>query len=514
MTAAAVAEVPATTTAPADPDAVQHWVVPLLVLIVGMFMTVLDTSIVNVAVPTIQTEFGGSSTDIAWISTAYSLVLGVVVPTTAWLGDRVGLARLYMIGLAGFAIASALCGLSWSLPSLIGFRVLQAIPGALLPAITMTMVYRIVPKDKMGAAMGMYGIGVIVAPALGPTLGGFLVEYVNWRVIFYINVPIAVVGVTLALMFLPPFRRYPTFRFDVLGFLTAAGGLVCLLLATSEGGSWGWTSYQTLGLFLASAVLLALFVVVELEIEHPLLNLAVFRTWPFTNSLLIIAVQTVGMYSTLFYIPVFVQSAMGLPALQSGLLVLPQALVMAAVAPISGRLYDRIGPRWLVFFGLLIAAFAMHLMTGINLNTSKGEIIAWTCLRSLGMGMGMMSVTATGIGALDARLTNSGTALNNVAQRVSAALGLAALSAFLSGQEAQLSADRGGLLTATDPRIARSGMVALYQFSKSVTLEEFATALSNTFAITTWVTVLAALLALGLRSGPSNAPHKRPEPGE
>jgi len=514
VTAAAVAETPATTTATADPDGLEHWVVPLLVLIVGMFMTVLDTSIVNVAVPTIQTEFGGSATDIAWISTAYSLVLGVVVPTTAWLGDRVGLARLYMIGLAGFAIASALCGLSWSLPSLIGFRVLQAIPGALLPAITMTMVYRIVPKDKMGAAMGMYGIGVIVAPALGPTLGGYLVEFVNWRVIFYINVPIAVVGVTLALMFLPPFPRYPTFRFDVLGFLTAAGGLVCLLLATSEGGAWGWTSYPILGLFLASAVLLALFVVVELELEHPLLNLAVFRTWPFTNSLLIIAVQTVGMYSTLFYIPVFVQSAMGLPALQSGLLVLPQALVMAAVAPISGRLYDRIGPRWLVFFGLLIAAFAMHLMTGINLNTTKGEIIAWTCLRSLGMGMGMMSVTATGIGALDARLTNSGTALNNVSQRVSAALGLAALSAFLSGQEAQLSADRGGLLAATDPRIARSGLVALYQFSKSVTLEEFATALSNTFAITTWVTVLAALLALGLRSGPSNAPRQRPDPGE
>ena len=239
-----------------------------------------------------------------------------------------------------------------------------------------------------------------------------------------------------------------------------------------------------------------------------------FRTWPFTNSLLIIAVQTVGMYSTLFYIPVFVQSAMGLPALQSGLLVLPQALVMAVVAPISGRLFDRVGPRWLVFFGLLIAAFAMHLMTGINLNTTKGEIIAWTCLRSLGMGMGMMSVTATGIGALDARLTNSGAALNNVAQRVSAALGLAALSAFLSGQEAQLSAGRGGLLTAADPRIARSGMVALYQFSKSVTLEEFATALSNTFAITTWVTALAALLALGLPSGPPNAPRPRPEPGE
>ncbi len=480
-----------------------HWVGPLLVLIVGMFMTVLDTSIINVAIPTIQTEFGGSTSDIAWISTAYALVLGVVVPTTAWLGDRFGLGRLYMICLIGFAVGSALCGLSWSLDSLIAFRVIQAIPGGVLPAITMTMVYRIVPPGKIGSAMGMYGIGVITAPALGPTLGGYLVEFVNWRVIFYINVPIAILGVALALWMLPRFAWHPNYPFDVLGFITVATGLVSLLLAFSEGQTWGWTSYATLALIALGVLSLALFVVIELEVEHPLLDLSVFRCWPYVNSLLIISVQTIGLFATMFYIPVFLQSVLGMPALDAGMLVLPQALVMAVIAPLSGRVYDRIGPRWLVFSGLMVAAYATFLMTGINVNVTRGQIIAWTCLRSVGVGMAMMSVTASGISALNPRMTNTGSAVNNVIQRVSSALGLAALSALVMAQQTQLTADRNSLITATDPRAAHLGLVDLYQVAKANTLSVMTTSFTNMFLITTAITVVAAMLALTLRSGPA-----------
>lgn len=507
MTAATAVREPATG-APARPEPVTldgsttHWVGPLLVLIVGMFMTVLDTSIVNVAIPTIQTQFGGSTSEVAWISTSYALVLGVVVPTTAWLGDRFGLGRVYTISLIGFALGSALCGLAWSLPSLIAFRVVQAIPGGILPVITMTMVYRIVPKDRIGSAMGLYGIGVVAAPALGPTLGGYLVQFVDWRLIFYINVPIAVLGVALAVWMLPRFVQQPTYRFDYLGFVTVAGGLVALLLAFSEGGSWGWTSYPTLALIIGGALSLAAFVVIELEVEHPLLNLAVLRNWAYVNSLLIISVQTIGLFATLFYIPVFLQSALGMPALEAGLVVLPQALVMAVMAPLSGRLYDRIGPRWLVFSGLMIASFATHLMTGLTLNTTKGQIITWTCLRSIGVGLAMMSVTASGLSALEPRLTTSGTAINNVIQRVSSALGLAALSAMVTAQQAQFVADRNGLLTSATPGTGKLGLTGLYLVAREANLEVLATALTNMFQVTTWITVVAALLALSLRSGP------------
>ncbi len=304
----------ATVAAPtAAPTEMTHWVVPLAVLVAGMFMSVLDTSIVNVAVSTIQTELGGSTEDVQWISTAYSLVLGVVVPTSAWLGNRFGLARVYTVALAAFAVGSALCGLAWSLNSLIAFRVLQAIPGGLLPAVTLTMVYLIVPRQKIGAAMGMYGLGIIFAPAIGPALGGYLVEYLSWRLVFYINVPIGIVGVIAAIVALPKFPPQPTQKFDLAGFVTVATGLVALLLAFSEGGSWGWTSYRVLILITVGIVSLALFVVIELEVDHPLLDLRVFGYRTYSVSLIVMAVMMTGLFATLFYVPLFLQTALGYP---------------------------------------------------------------------------------------------------------------------------------------------------------------------------------------------------------
>jgi EmrB/QacA subfamily drug resistance transporter len=485
--------------AAAQPTEMAHWVVPLAVLIAGMFMSILDTSIVNVAVATIQTELGGSTADVQWISTAYSLVLGVVVPASAWLGNRFGLSRVYMFALAAFALGSALCGIAWSLNSLIAFRIIQAIPGGLLPAITLTMVYRIVPRRKIGTAMGMYGLGIIFAPAIGPALGGYLVEYVNWRLVFYINVPIGIVGLLAAIIALPRFPGIKTERFDVLGFITAATGLVSLLLAFSEGSSWGWTSYRSLILIIGGVLVLALFVVIELEVDHPMLDLRVFRYRTYSFSLIVMSVMMTGMFATLFYIPLFLQSALGYGALQAGLLILPQALVMGFLTPISGRLYDKIGPRWLVFSGLLISSFGSYLLTGINPDVSKGEIVAWTCIRSVGVGLSMMAIMTGGISALPNELTTSGSAINTVAQRVSAALGLAALTVLATTQQAQLAADRIGEMPASlGTHLPFTELSAVYQ---RIHLDVFAQALSNVFLVTTATTLIAAFIGLGLRSG-------------
>ena len=400
------------------------WRIPLAVLIGGMFMSILDVSIVNVAIATIQSDFGGSTADVAWITTAYSLVLGVVVPASAWLGDRFGLDRVYMISLATFALASALCGLAWSLNSLIAFRVIQAIPGGLLPVVTLTMVYRIVPRQKIGTAMGMYGLGIVFAPAIGPTLGGYLVEYVSWRLVFYINVPVAVLALLAAAVALPKFTRAPTRPFDVWGFITVAAGLVALLLAFSEGASWGWSSYRVLILMVGGLLSLALFVTIELEVDHPLLNLEVFRSAAYTTSLVIMGVMMTGMFATLFYIPLFLQVGQGYQALDTGLLLLPQALVMAVLMPISGRLYDKIGPRWLVVSGLLVAAFGSYGLARINPDMTREEVVMWMCIRAAGVGMAMMSIMTGGLASLNPHMTNSGSAINTVVQRVSAALGL------------------------------------------------------------------------------------------
>jgi EmrB/QacA subfamily drug resistance transporter len=480
-----------------------HWHIPLAVLIAGMFMSVLDTSIVNVAISTIKTDFGGSTADVAWISTAYSLVLGVVVPASAWLGERFGLARVYNIALGAFALGSALCGLAWNLDSLIAFRVIQAIPGGVLPAVTLTMVYRIVPREKIGTAMGMYGLGIVFAPAIGPALGGYLVEYLNWRLIFYINVPIGVLGVIAALVWLPKFTRGTSQRLDVWGFLTAAAGLVSLLLAFSEGSSWGWTSYRVLILIVGGVLSLALFVVIELEVEHPLLDLRVFQSRTYLTSLIVMSVMMTGLFATLFYIPLFLQTGQGYQAFDTGLLILPQALVMAVLTPFAGRLYDVVGPRWLVVSGLLVAALGSFLLSGINVDMTRHEVILWTCIRSSGVGLSMMSVMTGGLSSLPHDLTSSGSSINTVAQRVSAALGLAGLTALATTQQGDLSAGRGALLSGSNPHLAHLGYAQLSGLYRSTQFQVLAESYSNIFLLTGLLTCVAAVGGLFLRSGPA-----------
>jgi EmrB/QacA subfamily drug resistance transporter len=494
--------------APAVEPTSGGWGLPLVVLIAGMFMSVLDTSIVNVAIPEMQNVFGVTADDIEWIATSYTLVLGVVVPASNWLANRFGMKLVYNVSLLAFSAGSALCGVAWDLESMIAFRVVQAIPGGVLPVVTLSMLYQIVPKEKIGTAMGLYGLGIIVAPAVGPTLGGYLVEYVDWRLIFLINVPIGVLGALAAWFLLPNFTAQPSGRFDVLGFVTIAGGLTALLLALSEGQSWGWTSYPVVILIILGVLSLVLFVVVELEVKNPLLDVRVFRTWPYTNSLLLIAVLSVGLFAALFYIPVYLQQARGLGAFEAGLVLMPQALVMAVFMPMAGRIYDRIGARWPAVIGLSIVAGATYLMRDLTVSTSEGEIVGLLCLRAAGMGLSMMPIMTGGIAAVTPALVGTASAFNNVAQRVSAALGLAILTSFMTINQAQLSADRAELITPDTPMPSLApgptgemlGTMTLYQQTQT---QVFVTSLDNVMLIITWSSIIGVVLALFLRSGRS-----------
>jgi EmrB/QacA subfamily drug resistance transporter len=500
---------PARAPAPAPSPALSGgWGLPLVVLIVGMFMSILDTSIVNVAIPTMQNAFGTTTDEIQWIATSYTLVLGVVVPLSAWLSDRFGPARTYNVALLTFAAGSALCGLAWNLESMVVFRIVQAIPGGILPVVTLSMVYRIVPREKIGAAMGMYGLGIIVAPAIGPTLGGYLVEYVDWRLIFFINVPVGILGAIAAVMVLPKFPAVKSQKFDVLGFLTIAGGLFTLLLALSEGQDWGWTGYRVISLLSASVILLALFVIIELEVDHPLLDVRVFKYWPYTNSLLLISVLMVGLFATLFYIPLFLQQAQGLGAFDAGVLLLPQALVMAVLMPIAGRLYDKIGPRWPAVIGLTVVAIGTYALHGITLDISKGEIAALLALRAGGMGLAMMPVMTGGVAAVPTNKVGAASAFNNVAQRSAAALGLAILTAMMTSQQAGMLQDRTSMIGADTPMPsllpgASGEMVGMYAVYQRTSLQVFAAALDQLMLITAGLTLVGVALAFLLRSGPA-----------
>jgi EmrB/QacA subfamily drug resistance transporter len=493
------------------------WAVPLAVLIVGMFMSVLDTSIVNVAIPSIQRELGASIDDVKWVVTGYTLALGVVVPLSGWLGDRLGLTRVYLGSLLGFTAASALCGMAWDLPSMIAFRILQAIPGGVLPVVTMTLLYRIVPRAKIGTAMGLYGLGVVFAPALGPTLGGYLVEYVNWRLIFYINVPIGIAGAVAAAVIFPAIRPTSWPKFDLWGFLTIAYGLFALLLATDRGESWGWTGYRVLILFTSSALSLAAFVLIELEVENPLLDVRVFRVWPYTNSLLLISVISIGLFSTLYYIPQFLQITQGLQALDAGLTLMPSALVMVVVTPFAGRIYDRFGPRWPAVIGLSVTALGTFLMAGITPDVPRAQIVLWTVIRNAGVGLSMMPIMTAGVAALAGTKVGAGSALNNVAQRVSSSLGLAVFGGLVSAQQAQLMADRSALYTHGLPQLdaaTQQGAAGLYPIYQRLMQGVVTTSYANIFLATAILGLVGVALAFMLRSGPAvqAAPATQPAP--
>jgi EmrB/QacA subfamily drug resistance transporter len=474
-----------------------RWTGQILVLVIGTFLSVLDVTIVNVAIPRIQSDFGvGSTADIQWITTAYTLTVGVLVPASGWLADRFGGKRVYVAALLGFAATSVLCGLAWDLPSMVAFRVLQAVPGGVLPVVTLAMVYKIVPAEEIGAALGTFGLGVVLAPALGPTLGGYLAGTANWRLIFFLNAPIALAGAWLAHRTLREQRDGTAHRFDVRGFVTIAVALAGLLLAFTKAPDWGWSSYPVLGLLMLSTVSLAVFVVVELDAEHPLLDVRLFLRWPFVNALLLLAVLSVGMFAVLFYIPLFLQQVQGITPLHAGWIMLPEALVMGVLSPMSGVLYDRIGPRWPVAIGLAVAALSTYLMSGITLGTPEQLIMRWTCLRGIGNAMAMMAIIAAGLAAAPRSKTNEASAINNTAQRIASALGLALLVAMVSNSQAQLASDRAGLVTlGTAGGASDLQGVALRLIQQSTT-----TAYANMFLLIAGITAAGAVLALWLPS--------------
>jgi EmrB/QacA subfamily drug resistance transporter len=487
------------------------WVIPLCVLVIGSFMSVLDTSIVNVAIPHMESDLSAAPKDIQWVVTGYTLALGVVVPLTGWLGLRVGQTRLYILAMLGFAAGSALCGLAWSLDSMVAFRILQAVPGGILPVVALTMLYQIVPPDKIGQAMGIYGLGIVVAPAVGPTLGGYLVEYIDWRLIFYINVPIGVLGTIAAIAVFPRIRPTSWPRFDGWGFVTIAYGLFALLLAFSEGQDWGWTGYRIMALVVSGVLSLALFVIIELEVESPLIDMRIFKSYAYSLSLILLGVAVTGLFSALYFIPQYLQGVQGLQALDSGLVLVPSALALVVLMPLAGRVYDAIGPRIPVTAGLVVMAYGSYLLAGMTVDTPRSDIELWTTIRNVGTGLAMMPMITAGVSALPRRLTSAGSGMNNVMQRVASSVAIAAFTSLDTSKGAQMMADQGSLInTGADasPAIGAavaqgpSGMTGIYtEMSNIVTTQTYA----NGFYVVALMCAAGALLALTMRNGKSKS---------
>ena len=409
-----------------------------MVVILGVFMSILDQTIVNIAIPRLQTAFGADIHEVQWVLTAYIVAQGVAVPTAAYFADTLGIKRFYIISLGAFTLGSALCGLAWSLPILIVFRVLQGLGGAALFPLSITFLFREFPPQERGTAMGFFGVPALLAPALGPTLGGYLVTFVDWQAIFFINVPIGIIAIILSILFIREYRPEGQTRFDPVGFIFVSLGLIALLYGLSSASTDGWGSTTVIGFLSVGFLSLAIFVAAELIIANrggqPLLDLRLFANGPFRAGIIANLFVIFSLFGGLFLFPLYLQNIRGLSAFQSGLILLPQALAAMVSTIIGGRLVDRIGVRAVMIPGLLILAFATWQLTYINLYSPYGWLQLMFILRGIALGLTIQPLTVATLSEISPRQLAQASSISTVNRAVASSLGIAILATVVQTQ--------------------------------------------------------------------------------
>ncbi len=411
------------------------WIVMMIVMI-GILMSVLDSSIVNISIPAMMADFGASVEDIQWVITAYMLSFAALMPLTSWFRDRIGYKTLYLFSLALFTVGSLLCAMAWSLPSLIVARVLQAIGGGAITPTAMAMITEVFEPKERGKAMGLFGLGIIIGPIFGPTLGGFLTKFFGWRSIFTINLPIGILGYFLASALLRKDEPHTLKKvsFDFWGFIFLTLFLVFMMLAISKGQQKGWTSSYIVWCTIISSVSFVLFSLTESLVEHPIIDYTIFKFPVFNVCMLISAVRSIALFGGIFLIPLFLQQIKGLDEIESGLILIPGALIVAVMLPFTGRMSDKISPRLLSFVGMGFIAVFMWMYTGIQAQMTDWDIIFPTLVRGLGMSLLMAPVMVTAMNSVPNNKAGTASSLLSIIQQVAGAVGIAILSTILKNR--------------------------------------------------------------------------------
>lgn len=406
----------------------------LISVLFGIFMIILDSTVVNVAFQTLRREFGSTLAAAQWVISIYVLALGITTPISGFLGDRFGTKRVYLTGLALFVVGSLCCGLASTLGFLIAARALQGIGGGLAQPLGPAMLYRAFPPREIGTALGLFGIALVVAPALGPILGGLLVDADLWRYIFFLNLPIGIVGVFLGSRFLRNEKRPLKPRFDPLGLLTAAVGFGAVLYAASQAEAQGWTAGGVIFWFGVGIVSLAAFAIIELYVvSDPLLNLRLYTNRVFLNATLVGYVATVALFGAEFLMPIYLQAMRGRTALESGYVLLAVAIASGITTPLAGRLYDKVGPRPLVVVGFIILCINTWQLSQLEALTPIGYIMFLLALRGVAVGMTLQTTFTTAMSSVPRDLLPRGSSLQNSTRFVVQAVAVAALASVLAG---------------------------------------------------------------------------------
>lgn len=420
----------------------RKWVVAATVMI-GNIMAVLDSSIVNVSLPDMAGNLGATIEEITWVVTGYILANVLMMPTVGMLSARYGRKRLYLVSIALFTVSSMLCGLATSLPVMVAFRVLQGLSGGVLVTVPQAILRESFPPEEQGIAMGVYGMGVVLAPAIGPTLGGWITDQYSWPWIFFINVPVGLINLVMVQRIIedPPYLVRSKARIDALGLgLMIAGlGALQLLLEEGERNDWFQSSFITaLGAIAAAGMVL--FVWRELVARRPAVDLRILGNLRFTVATFLGGVMGAGLSGVLFILPLFLQNLLGFTAMQSGLTLMPRSLAMLVMMPISGRIYNRAGPRLLVGSGLLLIAFGFWQLSHLTIAVGYWDLVWPQVWQGIGFSFLFAALSTAALASIPKERMTAATGLYNVVRQVMGSVGIAVAATMLTHGEAQYHA--------------------------------------------------------------------------
>jgi EmrB/QacA subfamily drug resistance transporter len=423
----------------------------------ALFMVMLDNTVVNVALPSILRELHAQISELEWVINGYTLTFAVLSATGGRLGDIFGRRRMFLTGVVIFALTSATAGLAQDTTMLIGSRAVQGIGAALMMPATLSIITHAFPAEERGKAIGTWAGVSALALSIGPVVGGFLTEYVSWRAIFFINLPVAVGAVAATLFAVRESRDDSVGRtVDYPGVVALTTGLTAIVLALIEGNKWGWGSAQIIALLVGGVVALAVFVAIELRSRAPMVEFALFRTRHFIGSNIVAFIITFAMMGTFFFMALYLQDILGYGALEAGIRFLPTTLVVATVAPIAGRLSDRFGPVWPMSTGLAVLATSMFMFSSIDTGTTYSGLLVPFILMGGGIALVMSPMSTAAMNAVQVQKAGIASGVLQMSRMIGASVGVAATGAIFQSKLGS-GFNPGGLATGSEA--ARSTFV-------------------------------------------------------
>ncbi|MGB0121766.1 MAG: MFS transporter [Solirubrobacterales bacterium] len=408
----------------------------------ALFMVMLDNTVVNVALPSIQRDLGTSISGLEWIVNGYTLSFAVLLAVGGRMGDIFGRRKMFVVGVIIFTFASTTAGFAPTDTALVVSRVIQGIGAAFMMPGTLSIITDAFPAHERGKAIGTWAGVSALALAVGPVLGGFLTEQVSWRAIFYINLPVGILAVLAALFVVRESRDTTVGRqVDVLGVGILTVGLTALVLALIEGNSWGWDSPAVIGLVALSIVMLAAFVAAELRVKAPIIEFSLFKSRNFIGSVIVAFIISFAMMGVFFFLALYMQNILGYSALEAGVRFLPTTLVIMVLSPLSGRLSDKIGPRWPIVTGMALIALSLYLFSTIEVGTTFSGLLPSFILLGAGIGLTMSPMSTAAMNAVNKAKAGVASGVLSMFRMVGGTFGVAALGALFQNQ-AQVKIDQ------------------------------------------------------------------------